>query len=327
MNEIIKVNCKLCGSPHTKKYGFINGNQRYYCLDCKRKFKPDDSLFGGRVPASDISSSLSEYYSGMSVNDIRSRLKQEKGYYPSPATVYQWIDKFTDKAVDHYSQYQPKVGDTWIADESVLDIDGKDVWFWDVIDADTRFLLASKMSYTRKIEDAVTLFELAYKRAGKAPKTILTDKLRVYPEAIAQVFGGDAGHKRSSPFVREDSTRLIERFHGTLKDRTKVMRGLRDTNSALAFTDGFIAYYNFIRPHESLDCRTPAEAAGIDYKVKNWASLIRMNEPMGEPQYIIPPEMKAARAEVRGKPYKAGRKRKPKVIPSMPQATITRIKL
>jgi hypothetical protein len=100
------------------------------------------------------------------------------------------------------------------------------------------------------------------------------------------------------------------------------MRGLKDINFALEFTDGFLAYYNFIRPHEGLDGRTPAEVAGVDYNIKSWSGVIKLNEPRvsgfeGEPEMVrirtIPAELEAARRTVSGLPYKAGRKRKPKI--------------
>jgi putative transposase len=308
-----KITCKYCDSNNVIKYGAQSDMQLYYCKDCLRKFKNDDSLFGGRVSANDVSSALLEHYSGLSVNDIRRRILQEKGYEPAQSTVYQWIDKYTQTAVDYYAQFKPNVGDTWIADETVLHLDGGiDVWLWDVIDEDTRFLLASKMSYRRTIEDAKILFELAYKRAGKEPKVIVTDKLNLYPEAVSQVFGGKSEHSRSSPFVEKDgSTRRIERWHETLKERTKVLYGLRNPNSALAFLDGFFAYYNFIRPHEGLDHRTPAEAAGIKYNVKTWADVARigsMPKDNGfEPEYAISPVLLEARTQMVGAPYRTGR--------------------
>jgi transposase-like protein len=313
MLEEDTIECKYCNSNNVIKYGTQSDTQLYYCKDCQRKFKDDDSLFGGRVSANDVSSALLEYYSGLSVNDIRRRILQEKGYEPAQSTVYQWIDKYTQAAVDYYSQFKPNVGDTWIADETVLHLDGGiDVWLWDVIDEDTRFLLASKMSYRRTIEDAKILFELAYRRAGKEPKVIVTDKLNLYPEAVSQVFGGKSEHSRSSPFVEKDgSTRRIERWHETLKERTKVLYGLRNPNSALAFLDGFFAYYNFIRPHEGLDHRTPAEAAGIKYNVKTWADVARigsMPKDNGfEPEYAISPVLLEARTQMVGAPYKTGR--------------------
>lgn len=273
----VKPSCKNCGSPAVVKFGAYKGVQRYYCKSCKRKFKADDSLFHMKVSAAHISSALSMYYAGMSINDIRMHMKQEHDYYPSKAVIYHWVDKYTDKAIKHFNNIHPNVGDNWIADETMLDIDGKNVWMWDIIDADTRFMLASRVSYNRGSHDAQMLMEEAKRKAGKSPTTVTTDKLASYNDGIELTFGADTYHKQSKPFTNAaDSTNKIERWHGTLKERTKVMRGLKDMGSAIQFTDGFLVYYNFFRPHEGLNGRTPAEAAGIDYKIKNWADLSRL---------------------------------------------------
>ncbi len=275
-----KPACKNCGSPAVVRFGSYKGVQRYYCKSCKRKFKADDSLFHMKVSAAHISSALSMYYSGMSINDIRNHLQQEHGYYPSKHVIYYWIDKYTDRAIKHFRDYRPDVGDTWVADETVLEIDGKNVWLWDIIDAKTRFLLASRVSYTRGTEDARLLMERAKKRAGKSPKTIITDHLKSYLDGIELTFGSDTYHKQSKPFtsVAEDSTNKIERWHGTLKDRTKVMRGLKDMESAIQFTEGYLIFYNFFRPHEALRGKTPADVAKVDYDCRNWAELSRLPE-------------------------------------------------
>ena len=39
-----------------------------------------------------------------------------------------------------------KTGDRWVADEMVIDVDGENVYHWNVMDRDTRFLLASHVS-------------------------------------------------------------------------------------------------------------------------------------------------------------------------------------
>ncbi|AKG54033.1 mobile element protein [Dehalogenimonas sp. WBC-2] len=314
MNNVI--NCKHCESENVIKFGIQSGTQMYFCKDCNRKFKDDDALFDCRVPAEYVSSAMSMYYRGMSIEDICQQLKMNKGYHPSKSVVFKWINKFTDKAVDHYAKYRPQVGDTWIADETVLSLDGNDVWLWDIIDDKTRFLLASKLSYTRNTSDARTLFQLAKNRAGKSPKALLTDGLRAYIDASMEVFGDESDHIRTSPTAKENSTNRIERWHSTLKERTKVMRALRNPESALRFTDGFIAYYNFIRPHEGLNGQTPAESAGIDYDAKNWSEVIRIGEPnritkIVKP-YKVPTELRKARRVVTGKPYKSGRKYKVK---------------
>lgn len=135
--------------------------------------------------------------------------------------------------------------------------------------------MASHLSRVRTTKDAQKLMELASKRAGgKTPKVILTDKLQAYLDGIELTFGADTKHIQGKPFTVENNTNLIERFHGTLKDRTKVMRGLKNIKSAKLITDGWLLHYNYLRPHESLNGRTPAQMAGVKYPYRNWQEIV-----------------------------------------------------
>jgi hypothetical protein len=53
------------------------------------------------------------------------------------------------------------------------------------------------------------------------------------------------------------------------------MRGLKNIETAKDFIEGWLVHYNYLRPHTSLDDKTPAEAADIDYPYKNWADITR----------------------------------------------------
>lgn len=275
-NETIKITCKLCGFDDVIRYGTYKGVQRYYCKACKRKFKADTAPFHMKVLPGHISGALSMYYTGMSITDIRNHIRQETGYYPSKSVVFGWIDKYTDQAEKQFRNYHPKVGDKWVADETMLDLDkGVKVWFWDIIDAKTRFLLASRVSLARTTNDAKRLIQDAVKKARKPPKVIITDKMKAYPDGIFTALGGMTEHLQSSPFaIASESTSKIERFHGTLKERTKVMKAFRDIETLIPFTEGFLVYYNFLKPHEALDGKTPAEKAKLRYSVKTWVDVI-----------------------------------------------------
>jgi transposase-like protein len=206
--------------------------------------------------------------------EIRRNLIQQYNDYISDATAFNWVKRFTNLAVKEAEKYKPSVGGIWVADETMIDIDGKNIWFWDIIDTKTRFLLASHMSYTRTSEDAKILMDKAVKKAGRFPRVIYTDKLRAYLEGIEHTFGGEIEHRRGSPFDVESHHNYIERFHGTIKSRTKVMRGLHTLKSARLFMDGWLVHYNFFRPHMSLRDMTPAMKAGIRIPFRNWKELI-----------------------------------------------------
>jgi len=272
-----KITCKNCGSDGVVKYGSYKGVQRYFCKSCNRKFKDDNALFHMKVSPEFISMALSMYYSGSSISDIRNHLRQEYGYYPSKHIVFEWVDKYTSVASKQFRDTKPQVGDTWIADETVLKLDKNiKVWFWDIIDSDTRFLIASRASLSRTTKDAQMLMDSAFKKAGKHPKEVITDKLASYLDIN---YGKDAEHIQGSPFRFKEtgeSTSQIERFHGTIKDRTKVMRSFRNMETLRQFMDGYLVYYNYFKPNEALEGKTPAEAAKVDYQIKNWKELSQL---------------------------------------------------
>jgi putative transposase len=269
--------CRYCGSNAVVKFGSYKGVQRYWCKVCKRKFKADDTLFHMKTPANQVTSALNMFYEGMSIKAIRRNLQQEYGNMPSTATIYEWIQKYTQYATDSITGYKPKkVGDTWVADETVIEIDGNNVWLWDIIDDKTRFLLATRISRSRTTRDAQILYDRAVRTAGKEPEKVITDKLASYLDVR---YGKDTEHIQSKPFAVEDNTQMIERFHETLKQRTKVMRGLKNMESAIDFINGWLVHYNYLRPHTALSDKTPAEVAGIDYPYKNWADITRKHTP------------------------------------------------
>jgi transposase-like protein len=228
-----------------------------------------------RTPIAEVAASLTMFYEGASLNGIRRNLEQIYNDYPSDSTVYGWIVRFTKLAISEVKDYKAKVGDTWIADETVLKIGGENIWFWDCIDDKTRFLLSSHMSLSRGIRDARILVERAADRAGKTPKVIITDKLAAYLDGIELAFGAETKHLPVKKLATSGGTQLIERFHGTLKSRTKVMRGLKKRETARLIMDGWLIHYNFFRPHEALGDKAPAEKAGIKLPFRNWLDVVK----------------------------------------------------
>ena len=66
----------------------------------------------------------------------------------------------------------------------------------------------------------------------------------------------------------------MERQNGEVRDREKVMRGVKKADSP-AFK-GLQIYHNFFRPHMGLRGKTPAEAAGIRIEGENpWVTVIQ----------------------------------------------------
>ncbi len=325
MSEII---CKYCQSENVIKYGKYKNTQYYYCKDCKHKFSNPDAIPKMQYSTSKVADALNMYYEGLSLKEIRRNFIQQHNDYISDRTVLNWVNRFAKLAIIEAGKYKPDVGRIWVADETVLDIDGKNIWFWDIIDTKTRFLIASHMSYTRTTKDAQALMKQAYERTGKIPRVIYTDKLQAYLDGIELTFGADTQHRRGSPFDVEHQGNYIERFHSTIKSRTKVMRGLHTIESARLFMDGWLVHYNFFRPHMSLKDRTPASVAGIRFPFRNWKDIteqpyektaripIKVYEPMLDDSPMPKTTKKATRHR---KPIKRKARSREKPITSLAQ--------
>jgi transposase-like protein len=269
-----KMNCKYCNSPNVVKFGTFQGIQRYWCKDCKRKFADNKALPTMKTPIEHISSALSCYFGGMPLDAIQRHLQQQFNVYYSEMGIYNWVKRFSKEAVERTKDFQPIIGDTWIADETVLRVGGKKVWFFDVIDEKTRYLLASRLTESRATKEAALVMNEAKRRAGKSPKRILTDKMGAYIDGIELVFGADTKHIQSTPFTDVNSTNIIERFQGTLKDRTKIVRGFKSMKTGELLTDAWLVHYNFFKEHETLGNIPPAQKMGIPTPFKNWAEVV-----------------------------------------------------
>lgn len=228
-----------------------------------------------KTPINEIASALNGYYGGEPIDAIQNRLRQDFHDDLTEPGIYKWIARFTLEAIRRGKGFIPKVGDVWIADETVLHVGGRKMWFWDIIDADTRYLLASHLSEKRTVKDAQILIEKAIERAGKPPRTIITDKLRAYVDGISLASLGMSEHIQSTPFTSTDSTNMIERFHGILKQRTAAIHHFQDIDTARLLTEGWLIHYNFFKDNESLNNESPVKHMGIASPFTNWGDIVR----------------------------------------------------
>ena len=271
-----------------------------------------------------IASAVGMYYGGMPLDSIQRQIEQDHDIRMSESGIYYWVVRFSRDAVLKAKEFSPTVGNTWVADEMVIKTGGKNIWFWDIIDADTRYLLATHISDTRTTKDAQTLMEKAAKAAGKVPKSVVTDRLKAYIDGIELTFGSETKHIQSKPFEEGNLNNLIERFHGTLKDRTNVVRGFQNMATARLLTDAWLVHYNFLKEHSALGDIPPAQNMG-KVPFKNWVDIVRMARTAPEvtlDSYTV--------SDRRTKPIplsdKRSRitKRKPRITRPMPSLTQTR---
>jgi putative transposase len=73
--------------------------------------------------------------------------------------------------------------------------------------------------------------------------------------------------------LQESLNNVLERMHGSIREREKVMRGIKVDDTPILPMNQI--YYNFVRPHMGIKGKTPAEMASIGIDGENkWMGLI-----------------------------------------------------
>jgi len=270
--------CKFCHSPHIIMYGKKNGKQNYMCKDCNRKFVYNADFEDMKYSPKVIALTLDLYFKGVSLRKISHHLKEFYNLNISYKSVYNWIDKYVGLMNEYVNTIQPEIGEVWHTDEMMVNIGGSWEYLWNVMDEKTRFQLASVVSTERRVRDARMVFQKAKKNAGgRKPKFIVTDGLPAYRHAINKEFTTNTDqteHLWNVGLQHHPNNNHVERLHGSIRQREKVMRGIKIKSTPIV--EGHRLYYNFIKPHEALNGKTPSEEAGITIEGNDkWLTLMR----------------------------------------------------
>jgi transposase-like protein len=188
------------------------------------------------------------------------------------------VKKYSKLVKEFVLTLTPQLSGLWHEDETMLSCEERNIWFWEMIDEDTKFLVASHISGTRTLEDTIAVFKQGYEQSKVRPRAVFVDGSFVYETAFNKVFYTMRKDTRPELVQRvgiraRETNNIVERMHGTVKDRTRVMRGLKSFDSTKALLEGFAINYNFCRPHQSLNGKTPAQVARMQAP-SSWKDLI-----------------------------------------------------
>ncbi len=276
-------NIKKDGVRKTKNRGKI---QRYKCKDCSYRFSVDEGFWKMKNHEDKITACLNMYYAGMSLRKIQEHLQMFTPKNCHYSTIYRWIIKYANMISTFTDNLQINSGQELMSDEMEYRRLGKQNWFVDVMDTETRFIVASDYMESRTIENLIKVMKRSKFVTNGNVKIITTDGLQGYPRVLRKVFGLNKIPGKSKIIhnvVIADERGFIhkiERLHNTIRDRTKIMRGFHGSlESAKAIMKGFEIYYNFIRKHRGIG-KTPAEEAipELSLSTNKWLSLIKLSK-------------------------------------------------
>ena len=140
-----------------------------------------------RFPAEIITHAVWLYFRfPLSLRDVEDLLA-ERGINVSFQTVSEWAAKFGLKFANQLRRRsRGQFTDKWQLDEMVVTIKGKKYWLWRAVDANG-YVLDALLQSRRNKAAALRLMRKLLKGQGIAPRVMLTDKLRSYSAAKADL--------------------------------------------------------------------------------------------------------------------------------------------
>ena len=113
-----------------------------------------------------------------------------RGIIVSHQTVRLWAEKFGRAfANDIRGRVSGRFGDKWYLDEVVISIRGKKHWLWRAVNQDG-FVLDVLVQSRRNAKAATRLMRKLLRGQGRAPRVMITDKLRSYDAARREIMPG-----------------------------------------------------------------------------------------------------------------------------------------
>ena len=185
------IKCKHCKSQNFRREGTRKTDnrgkiQKYYCKDCHKFFTNDDGFYRMRNKPEIITMSIDMYVSNLSSRKMRNQLKRHLSHKISHVSVLDWVRRYTLKVNKFIEQQGYNLGNSFYADETLINREGKLDRFWCCLDWDTRLITGYHYNLSANPVEAQEFLKKSI-RKGK-PKYIQTDAGVFYPRAFRKLF-------------------------------------------------------------------------------------------------------------------------------------------
>jgi putative transposase len=172
----------------------------------------------------------------LSYRDVE-ELLAERGLDLSYETVRRWVLKFGPQFARRLLARRPRPSSHWHLDEMVVAIGGRRLWLWRAVDSEGE-ILDLLVQPKRDKAAAVRLMRKLLKKQGYAPSVLVTDKLRSYGAAKAEL-GLVARHDQG---LRKNNR--AENSHQVVRRRERKMQRFKSAGSAQRFLSLHSAVHN-----------------------------------------------------------------------------------
>src|ERR671926_1697236 len=172
----------------------------------------------------------------LSYRDVEDLLA-ERGVEVSYESVRRWVLKFGPVFARRLRHSHPTPSRQWHLDEMVVRIAGEAVYLWRAVDHEGE-VLDLLVQRRRNKKAALKLMRKLLKQQGFAPTVVVTDKLRSYSAAFAEI-GLSAHHEQG---LRMNNRAEVS--HQPVRRRERKMQRFKSPGSAQHFLSCHAAVHN-----------------------------------------------------------------------------------
>src|SRR6266852_2580112 len=219
-----------------------------------------------RFPTEIISHCVWLYFRfALSFRDVE-ELMSSRGVPLSYETVREWCFKFGQTYANRLRHKSSRPGDTWHLDEVFLKINGCLHYLWRAVDQDGDVLDILVQSRRDK-KAAKKFFRKLLKRLRYVPRVIITDKLKSYSAAKAEVMPG------VEHLQQKYRNNRAENSHQPTRLREKIMRRFKSAGHAQRFLSVFGIITSFFRVGRHL-CRASGYPDVMKSRFAAWEEVV-----------------------------------------------------
>lgn len=245
----------------------------FFSMDLKSLPKNASSLKFKKKNAHIMGLCLSYHVNlGLSLRKTAQALKDIHGIDISHTMVANYARTAATVIKPFVDNFNYPVSSTVVADETYIKVRGIKGYIWFIMDVATRSIIGYQVSDNRGVGPCILAMRMALERLKKLPEKFrfIADGYSAYPLAaqqfslrevdplnfdITQVIGltnDDAVSKEFRPYKQ-----MVERLNRTFKASYRVTCGYDNFSGANYALSLWVAYYNFLRPHQITNWKKP----------------------------------------------------------------------
>lgn len=224
-----------------------------------------------RFPIEIISHCVWLYFRfALSFRDVEEMLAM-RGVSLSYETVREWCLKFGQSYANALRCKSPRPGDRWHLDEVFLKINGRVHYLWRAVDQDGDVLDILVQSHRDK-KAAKKFLRKLLKGLRYVPRMIITDKLRSYSAARAEVMPS------VEHIQQKYQNNRAENSHQPTRLRERVMRQFKSGGQAQRFLAAFGIIRSHFRPGRHL-CTAGVYRQMMKHRFAAWNLVFERSKP------------------------------------------------